>query len=169
MRRWAEFVLRHRKVVVAFWGIVLVAGIILSGQTTKRLTVDFSLPGQPGTETADKIKQVFGNGGDTSPYLVSVTLPAGQTVTGHEAGVARTFASVGDTVANVRVIDEANTGDKAFRTKDNRTVYALVFYCFNPSPGVQLLTEPIRRAAEQAKPTGATQWRNRRGHARHGC
>ena len=45
MRRWAEFVLRHRKAVVAFWGIVLVAGIALAGKTTNRLTVDFSLPG----------------------------------------------------------------------------------------------------------------------------
>jgi putative drug exporter of the RND superfamily len=156
MRRWAEFVLRHRKAVVAFWGVVLVAGIVLSGQTTKRLTVDFSLPGQPGTETAHKIKQAFGNGGDTNPYLVSVTLAPGQTVTGHEADVARAFASVADTVTNIRVIDEANTGDKAFRTNDDRTAYALVFYRFNPSPSQQLLTEPIRGAAEKAKPAGAT-------------
>jgi putative drug exporter of the RND superfamily len=156
MRRWAEFVLRHRKAVVAFWGIVFVAGIALSGQTTKRLTIDFSLPGQPGTETAHKIKQAFGNGGDTSPYLVAVTLAAGQTVTGHEADVARAFASVSDTVTNVRVIDEANTGDKAFRTKDDRTAYALVFYRFNPSPSQQLLTDPISAAAEKAKPAGAT-------------
>jgi len=156
MRRWAEFVLRHRKAVVAFWGLVLVAGIILSGKTTKRLTVDFSLPGQPGTETAHKIKQAFGNGGDTNPYLVSVTLPAGQTVTGHGADVARAFGSVGDTVANLRVVDEANTGDTAFRTKDDRTSYALVFYRFNPSPSQHLLTEPIRGAVEKAKPAGAT-------------
>ncbi|MEP6598294.1 MAG: MMPL family transporter [Actinomycetota bacterium] len=156
MRRWAEFVLRHRKAVVAFWGVVLVAGIILSGKTTERLTVDFSLPGQPGTDTAHKIKQAFGSGGDTSPYIVSVTLPAGQTLTGHEADVARAFESVGDTVTNVRVLDEANTGDKAFRTKDDRTGYALVFYRFNPSPSQLLLTEPIRAAAEKVKPAGAT-------------
>ena len=156
MRQWAEFVLRHRKAVVAFWGVVLVAGVILSGQTTKRLTVDFSLPGQPGTETAHKIKQAFGNGGDTNPYLVSVTLAAGQTVTGHEGEVARAFASVGETVPGVRVVDEANTGDKAFRTTDDRTAYALVFYRFNPSPSQQLLTDPIRGAAEKVEPAGAT-------------
>jgi RND superfamily putative drug exporter len=156
MGRWAELVLRHRRAVVVFWGVVLVAGIILSGQTTKRLTVDFSLPGQPGTQTAHKIEQAFGNGGDTNPYVMSVTLPAGQTVTGHEADVARAFTSVGDTLANVRVIDEANTGDKAFRTQDDRTAYALVFYRFNPSPTQQLLTEPVRAAAEKAKPAGAT-------------
>ena len=45
MQRLAEFVLRHRKWVVAFWGVVLVVGIALAGKTTNRLTVDFSLPG----------------------------------------------------------------------------------------------------------------------------
>lgn len=156
MRRWAEFVLRHRRAVVAFWGLVLVAGVLLAGRTTDRLTIDFSLPGQPGTVTAHKIEAAFGSGGDTSPYLVAVTLPAGQTITGHEAEVGRAFAAVGAAVPNVRVIDEANTGDKAFRTKDDRTAYAMVFYRFNPSPSQKLLTDPIHAAAVKALPSGAT-------------
>ncbi len=156
MQRWAEFVLRHRKAVVAFWGIVLIAGIALAGKTTSRLTIDFSLPGQPGTVAANKIKQVFGNGGDTNPYLVAVTLPRGQTVTGHEREVADSFAAVAREVPNVRVLDEANTGDKAFRTKDDRSSYALVFWRFDPSPTQTLLTEPIRKAAQQAAPPGVT-------------
>ncbi|MFI9100822.1 MMPL family transporter [Streptomyces fildesensis] len=156
MRRWAEFVLRHRRAVVAFWGLVLVAGVLLAGRTTDRLTIDFSLPGQPGTVTAHKIERAFGSGGDTSPYLVAVTLPAGQTITGHEAEVGRAFAAAGAAVPNVRVIDEANTGDKAFRTKDDRTAYAMVFYRFNPSPSQKLLTDPIQSAVEKALPPGAT-------------
>src|SRR5882757_5915183 len=155
MRRWAEFVLRHRKAVAAFWGVVLIAGVLLAGRTTNRLTIDFSLPGQPGTVTAHKIEHAFGSGGDTSPYLVSVTLPAGQTITGHEADVARGFTAVGDAVPNVRVINEANTGDKVFRTKDDRTAFALVFYRFNPSPSQQLLTDPIDSAARKALPPGS--------------
>ncbi|MGW3104368.1 MMPL family transporter [Streptomyces sp. NPDC001100] len=155
MRRWAEFVLRHRKAVVAFWGLVLIAGIALAGRTTDRLTIDFSLPGQPGTVTAHKIEKAFGSGGDTNPYLLAVTLPAGQTVTGHEADVGRVFTAAGTAAPGLRVIDEANTGDKAFRTKDDRTAFALVFYRFNPSPGQTLLTDPIRTAAEKAAPAGA--------------
>src|SRR5262245_39553439 len=155
MGRWAEFVLRHRKLVVIFWGLVLIAGIALASKTTNRLTVDFSLPGQPGTETAHKIKNTFGSGGDTSPYLATVTLPAGQTITGHEAEVARTFAAIGTAVPHVRIIDEANTGDKAFRTKDDRTAYAYVFYRFDPSPTAKLQTSAIRTAVEKAMPTGA--------------
>ena len=156
MGRWAELVLRHRRAIVIVWGIVLVAGLALARKTTNRLTVDFSLPGQPGTETAHKIKQTFGSGGDTSPYIATVTLPAGQTITGHEADVARAFDAVGTAVPNVRIIDEANTGDKAFRTKDDRTAYAYVFYRFNPSPTAKLQTTAIRTALETAMPAGST-------------
>ena len=156
MRRWAELVLRHRKAVVIIWGVVLVAGIALASKTTNRLTVDFSLPGQPGTETAHKIKQAFGSGGDTSPYIATVTLPAGQNITGHESAVAKAFDAIGSAVPNVRVIDEANTGDRAFRTKDDRTAYAYVFYRFNPSPTAKLQTTAIRTAIEKAMPAGST-------------
>ncbi|MFJ3991229.1 MMPL family transporter [Streptomyces sp. NPDC090032] len=156
MRRWAEFVLRHRRAVVAFWGLVLITGVLLVGRTTHRLTTDFSLPGQPGTVTAQRIEQSFGSGGDTGPYLVSVTLPAGRTVTGSEADVGRVFTAVGDAVPGGRVIDEANTGDKAFRTKDDRTAYALVFYRFDPSSRQQMLTDPIHSAAEKVMPAGAS-------------
>ena len=156
VRRLAEFVLGHRRWVLAFWAVILVAGVALAGKTTGRLTVDFSLPGQPGTQTANAIKAALGNGGDTSPYLVSVTLPPGQQVTANEAAVAKVFGSVEQTVPDVRVLDETNTGDKAFRTSDGRTAYALVFYRFNSSPSAKLPTDRLRAAATSAAPTGAT-------------
>jgi putative drug exporter of the RND superfamily len=156
MERWALFVLRHRRAVLAIWGLVLVAGIALSGKTTGRLTVDFSLPGQPGTETSDKINKLVGNGGNTDPYLTTITMPAGQTVTGHEAEVAKAFDGVAAKIPGLRVVDEANTGDKAFRTKDDRTAYAMVFYHFNPDPSAKALTTPVRRALEASKPAGST-------------
>jgi RND superfamily putative drug exporter len=160
VRTWGEFILRHRRGVIIFWGIVLIAGIALSKKTTDRLTVDFSLPGQPGTVAAQKIKATFGNTmGDTNPYLVTVTMPAGQTVTGHEADLARAFAAIESGVPNVRVVDEANTaaaGRALFRTKDDRTAWAMVIYRFNPSPSQKLLTDPIKAAVNKTKPAGAT-------------
>jgi hypothetical protein len=137
MRRWAAFILRHRRAVVASCGVVLVAGIALAGKTTSRLTVDFSLPGQPGSQTSDKINQAFGNGGK---HVISGGghSVVGQTITGHEAQVAKAFDAVATSVPGVRVIDEANAGDKPFCTKDARThAFALVFYRFNPSPSQQ--------------------------------
>jgi RND superfamily putative drug exporter len=157
MRRWAEFVLAHRRWVVLFWLLVVVGGGVASGEASNRLTADYSLPGEPGTKAAQQITQAFGNGGYTAPYLVSVTYPAGQGVAGHEAEVAATFDAVATRVPSVRVLDEANTGDAAFRTRDGRTSYAMVFYRFNPSPtAVQFPTEQIRAALEAAKPAGST-------------
>src|SRR4051794_2006481 len=149
MRRWAEFVLRHRRLVMLFWLAVIIVGAGVSKTVNDRLTIDFSLPGQPGTVAANKIKALVGNGGDTNPYVVTVTMPAGKTISGNEPGVAGVFDGVAKKIPNLRVVDEGNTGDKqAFRTKDDRTAYALVFYRFNPSPSQKLLTEPIRTAAQ---------------------
>jgi len=155
VRGLAEFVLRHRKFVMLFWGLVLIAGIALANRTTSRLTIDFSLPGQPGSETAHKIEQAFGNGGNTNPFVVTVTMPQGQTISGHEADIAKAFTAIDSAVPNVRVVDEANTGDRAFRTADDRTAYALVFWRFNPSPTQTILTDPINAAAQSAAPAGA--------------
>ena len=157
MQRWAEFVLKHRWWVVGFWVVVMVAGGVSAGQVNKRLTIDFSLPNEPGTVAAGQIQGAFGNGGFTTPYLVSVTLPGG--IVGHEAEVARAFAAVPKAVTDrsLRLVDEATTGDSpAFRTDDGKTAYALLFYPFSRDPTVQLPTEEIRHALEAAKPAGAT-------------
>ncbi|MCW2796826.1 MMPL family transporter [Nocardioides sp.] len=156
MRGWAEFILRHRKWVMVFWLVIMVAGGLSTGKTSDRLTIDFSLPGQPGTEASDMIVKAVGNGGNTTPMLATVTMPEGETITGHEDEIARAFDAIGTGVAHMRVIDEANTGDKAFRTDDDRTAYAMVFYPFPQSLNQVLPTEPIRKAIEATKPAGAT-------------
>ena len=156
MRRWAEFVLRNRRWVLIIWGIVFLAGGAAAGTTTNRLTVDFSLPGQPGTTAANKIIAKFGNGGDTSPYLATITVPAGQQVSAQQSEIATAFNAITTGVPNVRVVDEANTGDALFRTSDGRTAYAMVFYRFNHSPTATLLTDKIKHTLDAAKPAGTT-------------
>ncbi|WP_375475202.1 MMPL family transporter [uncultured Jatrophihabitans sp.] len=156
MRRWAEFVLRHRKLIVAIWGLVVVGGIACAGTVSNRLTVDFSLPGQPGSDAAHRIKELVGNGGDTSPFIVTVTLPAGRTVADDPQAVAGTFAAITKAQPGLRAVSESNTGDKAFRTKDGRTAYALVFYRSLSNPSAKLPTSAIERAANAAKPAGST-------------
>ncbi|MDQ1706113.1 MAG: putative drug exporter of the superfamily [Frankiaceae bacterium] len=155
MKKIAEFVLRHRRWVLVGWLLVLVAGVALTQKTNSRLVIDFSLPGQPGTQTANQIDADFHAGGKTAPYILTVTMPAGQTVTGNETQVGQTFAAVQQNVPQTRVVDEANTGDKAFRTKDDRTAYALMFYRFNHDPTAPLQTNNIRAALTKAAPPGA--------------
>jgi RND superfamily putative drug exporter len=156
MRRIAEFVLRHRRLVCLSWLVVVIAGVALVQKTNNRLVIDFSLPGQPGTHTANQIDREFHAGGKTAPYVMTISLPAGQTLSGHEAAVGQAFATVAQKVPETRVIDEANTGDRSFRTKDDRTAYALLFYRFAHDPSSPLPTNAIRAALTAAAPSGAT-------------
>jgi RND superfamily putative drug exporter len=88
---------------------------------------------------------------------VSVTYPQGQTVVGREAEVAAAFDAVATKVPSVRVLDDANTGDAAFRTEDGRTSYAMVFYPLASSATDWVPpTGEIRTALEEAKPAGTT-------------
>ena len=80
MTRLADFVLRHRRLVIAFWLLLLVAGGAGAGQLSHRLKVDFSLPGQPGYETSKTILRDYGNGAQSPPSILTVTAPAGETV-----------------------------------------------------------------------------------------
>jgi RND superfamily putative drug exporter len=151
--------------VIGFWLLVIVLGAGLSSKVNDRLTIDFSLPGQPGTETAQKIQDLVGNGGFTSPYLVTVTVPNGSvTEPANARKIDAAFAALERPNAldvpaqpRLRVLDAATTGDeRAFVTKDAKTAYAMVFYKFDKSPSQKLLTDPIKAVVGKSAPAGAT-------------
>ncbi len=157
MRRFAELVLHHRRLVVIGWLVLIVGGILAIKPTNDRLTVDFFLPGQPGTEAAHKILADFGNGGNSSPYLIVLTAPDGQAVTGHEPELAAAFSAVAKATPNLRLVDEQTSGDRAFRSRDDRTAFAMVFYNFGNNPSAKPPTERLLAAAKAQAPTG---WRS---------
>ncbi len=76
--RLARFVLAHRRVVMVGWLVVFLAGAVGASHVSKRLSIDFSLPGQPGYETAQKIERLYGNGGFEPPAIAVVTVPPGR-------------------------------------------------------------------------------------------
>ena len=156
MERWAELVLKHRRLVMLFWVVVMVAGGALSSTVSDRLTVDFSLPGQPGTDAAAKIVQTYGNGGDTTPMLATVTVPQGSSIDQQQAAVDKAFQAVATQVKGVRVVDQQSTGDDVFVTKDGRTAFALVFYPFPESFASVPPDKLIEAALTKAVPDGAT-------------
>ena len=163
MRRLAEFVLSHRKLVIITWVLLIFLGVFSAGQTNKRLKIDFSAPGQPGTDAANKIVATFGNGGFTDPTLLSMTAPPGQKITGHESEVAATFRAAIKARPNLRLIDEANadaslTDQGVFRTKDDRTAFGLVIYPFIHSGKDAFIvpSDVFGAAAKKAAPAGWT-------------
>ncbi|MFZ0668653.1 MAG: MMPL family transporter [Acidimicrobiales bacterium] len=125
--RLAALVLRHRRIVMGIWLVLLVLGGTAAGQVSKRLSFDFSLPGQPGYETASKIIGIWGNGGDQPPSILVVTAPAGQTISGDSAAVGSAFAGAARSEPSLRVVDYATTGDRAFFTNNGWSTFALVF------------------------------------------
>ncbi len=157
--RLGGLVLRHRKLVIAGWLILLVVGAAGAGQVSKRLSFDFSLPGQPGYETAKRITHLYGNGGTVEPTLLAVTVPAGQTVAADTPSIGRAIDRARAAAPSLRVVDYASTHDRAFITSDGHTTFALLFA---PQPkGFGSASQPkaATRAAASALPgyrVGAT-------------
>jgi RND superfamily putative drug exporter len=92
-----------------------------------RLTVDFSLPGQPGYETEKQLLATFGNGGSNPPTIAVVTVPKGTTIDDQLSKITPVFDQVQAALPGTRMVDYAKTNDKAFVTDDGRTTYALVY------------------------------------------
>jgi putative drug exporter of the RND superfamily len=125
--RLARFVLGHRRLVMAGWLVVFLAGAAGASHVSNRLQLDFSLPGQPGYETAQKIVRTYGNGGIIPPAIAVVTVPAGQTVRAEQARIGAAFQRVRSSMPYVRVVDFASTGDTHLIASDGRTTYAFLF------------------------------------------
>ena len=150
--RLARRILRHRRLVFAFWAVVFVAGMAGSGAVSNRFTFDFSLPGQPGYETARQIVRTFGNGGDTAPAIAVVTLPTGQSVVQQQASVAAAFDQVRRSEPSLRVVDYGNTHDARFVTADGRTTYALLFEPIPKTFGADKLAESAQATLQRTLP-----------------
>jgi putative drug exporter of the RND superfamily len=120
------FVLRHRRWIVGFWLLALVAGGVAAGKVSQRLSTDFSLPGQPGYLAAQQIMRVYGNGGQ-APSILTVTVPAGKNGRADQGQIAAAFGKLRAAERQLRIVDYGDTGDPAFITSDGRTTYALLF------------------------------------------
>jgi putative drug exporter of the RND superfamily len=127
LTRW---VLAHKRVVIAFWIAMTVAGVLSAGPATRALKQELSVPDREGSVTNIEIaKRYGGTGGEAVPLLPVVTLPAGKTV--ESPGIRRDLAQVDATLEQAlpgaRIASYASTGDRVFTSKDGRTVYALVY------------------------------------------
>jgi RND superfamily putative drug exporter len=150
--RFAEALLRHRRLLSALWIVLFLAGAAAAGRLADRLTLDFSLPGQPGYETEQRIIDAYGQSA-SSPLVAVVTVPNGQTVEGARDAVGAVFGAVRRQVPGVRVVDYASTGDRRLLTDDGRSTFGLIF---TPppegfGPGLDRQVTPVLQAAAAAR------------------
>src|SRR4051794_13269573 len=127
LTRW---VLAHRRIVVAFWVVMTVAGIAAAGPASRALKQEFSVPGKEGWKTNVAIAERYGDtGGQTPPLVPVVTLPAGKTVDspGVRAQLTRIDARVARAVPRGRFASYASTGDRAFVSANGRTTFAVLY------------------------------------------
>jgi putative drug exporter of the RND superfamily len=144
MDRLSSFVLTHRRKIFAFWFVVFVAGIFASGAVSKRLSYDFSLPGQSGYETEQKLIKAYDGANAQAAYVPVVTVASGQTVAGSAADVKAVFDSL-RAIPSLRVVDYSMTQDKGMVTSDGRTTFGLVY---EPQPNG--FVDPLKSKVEAA-------------------
>jgi putative drug exporter of the RND superfamily len=127
LARMARVILRHRRLVICAWAVVFIVGAFAASHVSNRLTVDFSLPGQPGYVTAEKILATYHNGGDNTPSILVVSAPPGQDIGSQEQAVAAAFGQLRTDMPAVRVVDYGVTDDRAFFTDNGRATFGFLF------------------------------------------
>jgi putative drug exporter of the RND superfamily len=151
MARFAQFVLHHRRWVTLGWLLVFLVGGASAGQLSERLSLDFSLPGQPGDQAEQQLIARYGVSSDS--IVPVITVPDGQTVADRKADVAAVYEAVRTELPNLRVVDYASSGDAAFLTADGRSTFGLV-YAPRPAgfgPGIETKITPVIEKAASAK------------------
>ena len=129
MREISRAVLRHRRLVLVAWVVVLVAGIPNLSRATGAFSQEFSVPGREGFETNAGILRLYGINQTIDVIVPVLTLPAGKTVDspGVRAQLAAADAKIAAAAPGARVASYASTGDRAFVSADGRTTFALVY------------------------------------------
>jgi putative drug exporter of the RND superfamily len=126
LTRW---VLSHRRLVVAVWIVLAIAGAAGSSQAAKAFKQQNSVPGHEGYQANQAIAQTYGNGGNGAPLLAVVTLPRGITV--RSPGIQPQLAAVDSRIQNLlptaRETSYAWTQNRALVSADGRTTFALVY------------------------------------------
>jgi RND superfamily putative drug exporter len=129
MSKVTGWVLGHKRLVIAAWVVLALAGGVMSGSLSSSLTHSFAVPGREGYETNQQIARLYGSGGGRPPLVPVVALPAGTTVDspGTKAQLQRALAAIGASLPGSRTVSFASTGNRLFVSSDGRTTFGLVY------------------------------------------
>ena len=125
LTRW---VLAHQRTVIAFWAIVTLIAIAADGQG-QRLVRPEVLRARPRGlgDLRRRSPTSLETGGENLPLMPVVDAPAGQDrrLARRQAELAALDARAAKAVPGSRLASFASTGDRAFVSKDGRTVFAV--------------------------------------------
>ena len=156
----ARFVLRHRRLVVAVWVVVLFAGIPNLQRATKALSQQFSVPGREGYETNAALLRRFRVDPNTSTIVAVFEFPPGRTVdsAGVRPALGAALARAAAAARVARVVSVADGGGTVLDSADGRTTFALFYPRFKRNRGFSGTTSEvsaIRGALARAPVAGA--------------
>ncbi|WP_433336570.1 MMPL family transporter [Spirillospora sp. CA-294931] len=159
METLSGFVLRHKLLVAMLWLAATAAGAFAVTQVQDRLAEGFAPPGSAARDANQAIADIYRTGGEATPAVPVITLPAGQTVDspGVKETLAKAFQSAGQK-AGARVVSYGDTGDKRFVGSDGRTTFGLAFARLPAGPEADEppdVSKPLA-AALQAELPGST-------------
>jgi putative drug exporter of the RND superfamily len=157
MSKLTRWVLAHKRIVVALWLVLTVAGIAAAGPASRALDPEFSVPNKEGWETNVKIAQQYrGTGGNSAPLIPVVSLPRDAGVDSPQ--VTRQLAALGDrlqrALPGARIASYATTHDRTFVSADGRTTFMLAYP--RPDPDAMFGSNPNAEKAARHALAGAT-------------
>ncbi|HVS68384.1 MAG TPA: MMPL family transporter [Mycobacteriales bacterium] len=154
--RLAALVLHHRRWVMVGWLVIFIAGMFAAGKIQDRLSIDFSLPGQPGYDTSQHLTKLYGPNGTTGFTSIAVMqTPEGTTAASQTSAIAQVGPAIDKALPGTRVVDYANTHDARFIGKDGRTTIAIIF-TKPPSSFSDDPTDDLKKAVATALPSWKT-------------
>jgi putative drug exporter of the RND superfamily len=162
MRKLTDFVLAHKRAVLAFWIVLTIAGMFGASRVTDQLDDQFSMPSSEAFATNQEIENRFSSGGTVEPLVAVVELSAG--VSAEDPAVRSDLRALegrlSDALPGARIASYGSTGDDAFVSDDGRTTYAVVHPKVDTEsgPGAEIdskMIEAAQRATDRSAVGGA--------------
>jgi putative drug exporter of the RND superfamily len=100
-----------------------------AGSAWNALSDQFTVPGREGYETNAAITRTFGNGGNSAPLVPVVTLPPGRSIDSPavRSGLREIASRIERAVPGVRVASSTSSRDRAFVSRDGRTIFLVAY------------------------------------------
>ena len=161
MESFTRGILAHRRLVVGLWLVVTVVGVLTASRAVSAMDQKFTVPGREGWEANQSIVQRFdGTGGDASPLIPVVTLPAGKRASDPDVqhDLAALEQRLTQALPGARIASAASADPAGFSSADGRTTFAVAYPKADPSQpfGENPKAELAARAALRGVTVGGT-------------